>query len=288
MHPVLIEIGPLSIRYYGLMYVVGIITAIFLIRSEVRRKGLPLTDDDQTNLLLLTVFAGIIGARLYYVVFNWSFYRQFLWEIPAVWRGGLAFHGGVIGGICAVLWFAHRKQIPVLSLTDVLAPPLILGQAFGRFGNFMNGDAHGVPATLFSILPSRLEAYLRSLGYHDFYLPWGLVFSPQSPAGSQFPAIPLHPTMLYEMAINLGIFVYLWSTRRRPAKDGYTTMRYLLLYSLGRFGVEFLRADSLWFGQFRAAQLVSLALIALSATLIVVWRLWLPEPPLRKPVKRPV
>jgi phosphatidylglycerol---prolipoprotein diacylglyceryl transferase len=265
MHPVLIEIGPLSIRYYGLMYVLGIVAAIFLIRSEVRRKGLPLTDDDQTNLLLLTVFAGIIGARLYYVVFNWSFYRQFPWEIPAVWRGGLAIHGGVIGGACAVYWFAHRQRIPVLRLMDVLAPPLILGQAFGRFGNFMNGDAHGGPTTL----------------------PWGIVFAPQTPAGNQFPNIPLHPTMLYEMGINLGIFVYLWTTRKRPAKDGYTTMRYLLLYSLGRFGVEFLRADSLWFGSLRAAQLVSLVLIALSATLIIVWRLWLPEPHRRMPVKRP-
>jgi len=79
--------------------------------------------------------------------------------------------------------------------------------------------------------------------------------------------------MLYEMVINLGIFVYLWTTRKRPAKDGYTTMRYLLLYSLGRFGVEFLRADSLWFGPFGLRKLVSLALIALSAALIVVWRL---------------
>jgi phosphatidylglycerol:prolipoprotein diacylglycerol transferase len=93
--------------------------------------------------------------------------------------------------------------------------------------------------------------------------------------------------MLYEMVINLGIFVYLWRTRTRPAKDGYTAMRYLLLYSLGRFGVEFLRADSLWFGPFRAAQLVSLVLIALSATLIVVWRLWLLEPHSPRPVKRP-
>jgi phosphatidylglycerol:prolipoprotein diacylglycerol transferase len=265
MHPVLIEIGPLSIRYYGLMYVLGIIAAIFLIRSEVRRKGLPLTDDDQTNLLLLTVFAGIVGARLYYVVFNWPFYHQFPWEIPAVWRGGLAIHGGVVGGTCAVLWFAQRKGVPVLRLMDVLAPPLILGQALGRFGNFMNGDAHGRPTTL----------------------PWGLVFAPQTPAGSQFPNIPLHPTMLYEMVIDLGIFIYLWMTRKRPAKDGYTTMRYLLLYSLGRFGVEFLRADSLWLGSLRAAQLVSLALIALSATLIIVWRLWLPEPQSRKPVKHP-
>jgi phosphatidylglycerol:prolipoprotein diacylglycerol transferase len=265
MHPVLIELGPLSIRYYGLMYVLGIIAAIFLIRSEARRRGLPLSDDDQTNLLLLTVFAGILGARLYYVAFNWPFYHQFPWEIPAVWRGGLAIHGGVIGGTCAVWWFARRKGIPLRRLMDVLAPPLILGQALGRFGNFMNGDAHGVPTTL----------------------PWGVVFSPQTPAGIQFPNTPLHPTMLYELVINLSIFVYLWSTRKRPAKDGYTTMRYLLLYSLGRFGVEFLRADSLWFGPFRTAQLVSLALIVFSATLIIVWRLWLPEPQVRKPMKRP-
>jgi phosphatidylglycerol:prolipoprotein diacylglycerol transferase len=265
MHPVLIEIGPISIRYYGLMYVLGIIVAIFLIRSEVRRKGLPLTDDDQTNLLLVTVFAGIIGARIYYVVFNWPYYRQFLWDIPAVWRGGLAIHGGVIGGTCAVCWFARRKHIPFLRLTDVLAPPLILGQAFGRFGNFMNGDAHGVPTAL----------------------PWGVVFAPHTPAGSQFPNIPLHPTMLYEMVLNLGIFVYLWSTRKHPAKDGYTTMRYLLLYSLGRFCVEFLRADSLWLGPLRAAQFVSVVLMAFSATLIVVWRLWLPDVPGRTTGKRP-
>jgi len=93
----------------------------------------------------------------------------------------------------------------------------------------------------------------------------------------QFPGIPLHPTMLYEMAINLGIFTYLWGTRRQAARDGYMTMRYLLLYSVGRFGIEFLRADSLWLGPFRAAQLVSLVLILACATSIVAWRLWLPE-----------
>jgi phosphatidylglycerol:prolipoprotein diacylglycerol transferase len=264
MHPVLIQFGPFSIRYYGLMYVVGIIIAIFLVRSEVRRKGLPLTDDEQTNLLMFTVLAGIIGARLYYVLFTWPHYRQVPWDIPAVWRGGLAIHGGVLGGIAAVIWFARRKAIPLLRLTDVLAPPLILGQALGRFGNFMNGDAHGVPTAL----------------------PWGIVFAANTPAGSQFPNIPLHPTMLYEMAINLSIFAYLWSTRKRRTKDGYTTMCYLLLYSLGRFGVEFLRADSLWFGPFRTAQLVSLGLIILSGTVIIRRRLWLAEPSARQPAKK--
>jgi len=252
MHPILIEIGPFSIRYYGLMYVLGIIVAMFLIRSEVRRRQLPLTEDDQVNFVLLTVFSGIIVSRAYYVVFNWSYYRQFPWDIPAVWRGGLAFHGGVLGGFCSTLWYARRKQIPFLRLTDLLAPPLILGQAFGRFGNFMNGDAHGVPTTL----------------------PWGLVFPPQSPAGIKFPDTPLHPTMLYEMAINLAIFAYLWGTRKRLAKDGYTTMRYLLLYSVGRFSVEFLRGDSLWLGPFRTAQVVSVALVVIVASLMVAWRLW--------------
>lgn len=254
MHPILIEIGPFSVRYYGLMYVVGIIVAMFLIRSEVRRKGLPLSDDEQTNLILLIVLAGIIGARLYYVVFNWAYYRQVPWDILAVWRGGLAIHGGILGGTVTAWWFARRKKIPFLRLTDVLAPPLILGQAFGRFGNFMNGDAHGVPTSM----------------------PWGLVFPPSTPAGTEFPGMPLHPTMLYEMVINLSIFAYLWSTRKRPAKDGYTTMRYLLLYSVGRFGVEFFRGDSLWLGPFRAAQFISLAMIGFSATLLIRWRLWIP------------
>lgn len=264
MHPILIEIGPFSIRYYGLMYVLGIIAAIFLIRSEVRRRGLRLTEDDQVNFILLTVFAGILVSRVYYVVFNWSYYGQFPWEIPAVWRGGLAFHGGVLGGLCSTWWYARRKQIPFLRLTDLLAPPLILGQAFGRFGNFMNGDAHGVPTTL----------------------PWGLVFPPQSPAGLKFPGTPLHPTMLYEMAINLAIFGYLWSTRQHAAKDGYTTMRYLLLYSVGRFSVEFLRGDSLWLGSFRTAQVVSVILFVISVSLIVAWRLWHAEPTVRAQPRR--
>jgi len=205
------------------------------------------------------VFAGIIVARAYYVAFNWSYYRNSPWEIPAVWHGGLAIHGGVLGGVCSTFWYARAKKLPFLRLTDLLSPPLILGQALGRFGNFMNGDAHGVPTTL----------------------PWGLVFSPQSPAGTQFPGIPLHPTMLYEMAIDLAIFGYLWGTRKHAARDGYLTMRYLLLYSVGRFGVEFLRADSLWLGPLRAAQVVSIVLIVASSTLIVLWRLWRPEATLR-------
>ena len=112
MHPILIEIGPLSIRYYGLMYVLGIIAAIFLIRSEVRRKGLPLTEDAQVNFILLTVFAGIIVARAYYVLFNWSYYRHSPWEIPAIWHGGLAIHGGVLGECVPHYGMRVRRSSP--------------------------------------------------------------------------------------------------------------------------------------------------------------------------------
>jgi phosphatidylglycerol:prolipoprotein diacylglycerol transferase len=252
MHPVLVELGPISIRFYGLMYVLGIVLAMVMLRQEVKRKGLPLTDDDVTNFVLLLVFGGILGARLYYVAFNWDYYGANPAQIPVLWRGGLAIHGGLIGGLVAGIWFARRHQIPLWRLGDTIAPNLILGQALGRFGNFMNGDAHGVPTDL----------------------PWGMVFASETPAGAQFGATPLHPVMLYEMAINLGIFALLWKLRTRPFRDGFLFGLYIILYSGGRFVVEFFRADSLMLGPFRAAQVVSL--LAILGVGLLLWRrqLW--------------
>jgi phosphatidylglycerol:prolipoprotein diacylglycerol transferase len=256
MHPVLVELGPISIRFYGLMYVIGIVLAMVMLRREAKRKGLPLTEGEVENFILLLVLGGILGARLYYVAFNWDYYGANPSQIPALWRGGLAIHGGLIGGLLAGLWFARRHQIPLWRLGDTIAPNLILGQALGRFGNFMNGDAHGVPTDL----------------------PWGMVFAPETPAGAQFGATPLHPVMLYEMAINFGIFALLWKLRTRPFRDGVLFGLYLLLYSGGRFVVEFFRADSLMLGPFRAAQVVSL-LVILGVGLLL-WRrqLWVMKP----------
>jgi phosphatidylglycerol:prolipoprotein diacylglycerol transferase len=252
MHPVLVELGPISIRFYGLMYVIGIVLAMLMLPRETRRKGLLLTDDDVANFVLLLVLGGIVGARLYYVAFNWDYYGAHPAQIPALWRGGLAIHGGLIGGLLAGVWFARRHQVPVWRLGDAVAPNLILGQALGRFGNFMNGDAHGVPTDL----------------------PWGMVFAPETPAGAQFGATPLHPVMLYEMAINLGIFAVLWRLRTRPLRDGFLFALYLLLYSGGRFVVELFRADSLMLGPLRAAQVVSLLVILSVGVLLWRRRLW--------------
>lgn len=253
MHPVLFRLGPVEIRFYGLMYVVAILVASWLIKKEVKRKGVALIDDEVMNLIIWTVVGGVIGARLYYVVFNLDYYLSNPSEIPAVWHGGLAIHGGMIGGVSAAWVFLKRKSVAFWRMADSVAPALILGQAFGRFGNFMNGDAHGRPTDM----------------------PWGIVFPPESIAGSEFPGIPLHPTMLYELFINLSIFLFLWLyLKEKDHKDGFIFASYIALYSVGRFVVEHFRADSLMAGTLRAAQMVSLSIAVVALIIIFAKRLW--------------
>ena len=253
MHPILFQYGPIQIRFYGLMYVIAILVGSFLIKREVRRKGIKLTEDDVMNFVLWSALGGIIGARIYYVAFNWEYYSANLREVPAVWHGGLAIHGGLIGGILVAYIYLKRRDISFWRMADSVAPALVLGQAFGRFGNFMNGDAHGRPTAM----------------------PWGMVFPPESIAGREFPGIPLHPTMLYEMTINFFIFLILWFIlRKRDHKDGFIFAAYLMLYSLGRFVVESFRADSLMMGPIRAAQAVSLTLAVAALFAILKGILW--------------
>ena len=248
MHPILFKYGPIEIRFYGLMYVVAIVVGTYIIKAETRRKGIGLTQDEVLNFIIWTVAGGIVGARLYYVIFNAGFYLRYPAEIPAVWHGGLAIHGGLMGGVAAAWFYLRRKRVPFWRMADSVAPALILGQAFGRFGNFMNGDAHGYPTDL----------------------PWGIVFSPDSVAGREFPGIPLHPVMLYELLINLGIFSILWfGIRKKDFRDGFVFALYLALYSAGRFFVESYRADSLMLGPLRAAQVVSAFLIAVVTAIIL-------------------
>jgi len=255
LHPILFKWGFIEVRFYGLMYVVAIVVATYLIKREVRRKGAGLTDDQVSSLVVWTVIGGVLGARLYYVVFNAGYYLSQPAEIPAIWHGGLAIHGGLGGGIIAAWLYLRSRAVSFWEMSDAVAPTLILGQAFGRFGNFMNGDAHGSPT----------------------HMPWGIVFPTTSIAGAEFPGIPLHPTMLYELVINLGIFCFLWFVlRKRDHGDGFIFASYVGLYSAGRFIVEHFRADSLMLGPLRAAQVASLVLIAVSGAAIISKRLWLP------------
>jgi phosphatidylglycerol:prolipoprotein diacylglycerol transferase len=256
MHPTLVRIGPVDIRFYGLMYVIAIVVGIILLRREIPRKQIDMTWDDIISLAFWTVIGGIVGARLYYVIFMWrSFYSQNPLEIFAIWHGGLAIHGGIIGGAGAIYLYARVRKLGFLDLLDAVTPMLALGQAFGRFGNFMNGDAHGLPTSL----------------------PWGVVFPPGSVAGDEFPGQPLHPVMLYELVLNLVSFFILWKLRKKNHKSGFIFALYLLNYGVIRFFVSFLRADSLMIGSLRGAQIMSAVFVAGSLTVMLVYRLWTRE-----------
>jgi phosphatidylglycerol:prolipoprotein diacylglycerol transferase len=253
MYPVLFKYGFVEIRFYGLMYVVAIIFASFLIKHEVRRRAIELTSDEVTNFIIWVTVGGVVGARLYYVLFNPGYYMAYPAEIPAVWHGGLAIHGGLIGGFITAWVYLKRHNIIFWQLADAVAPVLILGQAFGRFGNFMNGDAHGRPTEM----------------------PWGIVFPPGSIAGTEFPGIALHPAMLYELVINFAIFFFLWFVvRKRAYKNGFLMASYIILYSVGRFFVEHFRADSLMLGPLKAAQTVSIAAVLVIGGIVIAGRLW--------------
>ncbi len=251
MHPIFLKIGFLEIRYYGLMYALSLLIAIKGIVSEFKRRGVEYVEDDILNIIIITFIGGLIFARLYYVLFNLSYYWQAPAEIIALWHGGLAIHGGIIGGVLAGIWATKKYKIKTWFFADALAPYLMLGQTLGRFGNFMNGDAHGLPTNL----------------------PWGLVFPAGTPAGNEFPGMPLHPVMLYELFLNFVFFLILFNLRKTKYKDGYIFSLYLILYSIGRFVVSFFRADSLMLGSFRMAHIISVVIVALAVFLIKKYQL---------------
>ncbi len=256
LSPVIIQIGPLALRWYGLMYVAAVLVGVWLATKEAQRKNLPITPDEIMNIGLVAMFSGILGGRIYYVIFNWDFYGQNLWEIPQLWHGGLAIHGGLVGGFLAGFIYLKRHPVSTLAFADAAAPSIMLGQVFGRFGNFMNGDAHGIPTTA----------------------PWGVVFPAASIAGRQYPGLPIHPVMLYELALNLVWFLILRRLRLTNHRSGYIFCLYFVLYSLGRAAVSGFRADSLWLGPVRAAYVASAALILIFGVVIVRYRLWEGEP----------
>jgi phosphatidylglycerol:prolipoprotein diacylglycerol transferase len=252
VHPNLIEIGPIVIRWYGLMYLTAFLVGGWLLGKEIARKRLPISDDDKWSFLTLVLFAGILGGRLYYVAFNWGYYGANPAEILAIWHGGLAIHGGLIGGTLGGWWWVRKHEIPFWKLADASAPSLLLGQAFGRFGNFMNGEVHGYPTTL----------------------PWGIVFPPTSPAGHEFPGQPVHPAMLYELILNVIGFALLWSLRRRPTRDGFLICLYLILYGVIRAFVSSFRFEDLMLGGIRAPYVVSALMILVGVGGILAGRLW--------------
>ena len=229
------QLGPFVIRWYGILMATAIVVGLWLGHREARRQGLPA--DDFISVAQWSILAGLVGARIYEVIFNWDYYGQYPSKIIAVWEGGLAIHGGVIGGILVGGGYAWRRGLPVRRYLDIAAPSLALGQAIGRWGNFFNEEAFGTPTDL----------------------PWKLYISPSHRPVEYAQSEFFHPTFLYESLWDAVVFALLvWAFRDRVDRaPGALFLTYLGLYSLGRFFTEGLRTDSLMLGPLRVAQLVS-------------------------------
>lgn len=247
--PIALSLGPIKIHWYGVIMGLAFFLGTYLARYNAKRAGID--PDHVLNMVVLIIPAAIICARLYYVIFEWEQYKDNLFDVIAVWKGGLAIHGGLIGGFLAGAWYVRKHNLPFLKLGDVLIPSVILGQAIGRWGNFINQEAHGGPAT--EEFMSHFPAFIREQMY----------------IGGQY----YHPTFLYESLWNLVVFAILMVMLYRLKRfDGQVLFSYMILYSLGRFFIEGMRTDSLMIGHtLRVAQLVSLSLIAVGVVLLLVY-----------------
>src|SRR5712692_1268313 len=232
-----IQLGPISIRWYGILMATAIMVGFWLADRQAQSEKLPA--DNLMRVAQWAVVASFVGARLYEVMFNWDYYGQHPNKIIAVWEGGLAIHGGLILGPIVGVWLARRGRLPILRSLDVAAPSIAIGQAIGRWGNFFNEEAFGMPTDL----------------------PWKLYISPphRPPGFTQYEFF--HPTFLYESLWDLGVFLLLvvWLRPRLKEQPGALFFSYIGLYSIGRFLIESIRLDSFWLGPFRVAQLASLA-----------------------------
>jgi len=240
----LVKLGPITIRWYGLLIASAVLIGINL--SQYLAKRRQVDPDLLGDLIIWLIIGAIPSARLYYVIFEWSQYSQHPETIIRIWEGGIAIHGAIIGGAIAALIFARVKNISFWQLADLVAPSLILGQAIGRWGNFFNSEAFGSPTNL----------------------PWKLYIQPQYRPAQFADVAYFHPTFLYESLWNLMVFgllltLFFRGWQGKQLKTGTLFLVYLVAYSLGRLWIEGLRTDSLMLGWLKMAQVVSLVCISL-------------------------
>jgi phosphatidylglycerol:prolipoprotein diacylglycerol transferase len=239
----------LDILWYGVLVASGITLGILVFYYRGPKRGIP--RETVLDIMIFSLPAAIIGARLYFVIFNWDYYSSDPLEIFNIRGGGLAIHGGLIAGLLVAWLVVRKKRIGFLAMADSAAPGIALGQAIGRWGNYFNGEAHGGPTDL----------------------PWAIIVDGEK----------VHPTFLYESIWCFLLFIFLMTFDRKPRFPGQIICLYGILYSVERFLVEGLRTDSLMFGPFKQAQLISLAVILACAVLYAVQHKKSPARPLGAP-----
>lgn len=249
--PHAIEIGSFVIHWYGVIIATAMLAAISLAAREGKKKDLK--EDAIIDAALWAIPIGFIGARLYYVLFELDYYLQNPGEIVAIWNGGIAIYGGLMAGGLTLYWYTKKKGIPLFLLLDILAPSVLLAQSLGRWGNFMNQEAHGGPVS---------RRFLENL-----YLP-NVIIEQMNSNGTYY-----HPTFLYESLWSLlgFVFIVILRNRKNLLHHGEVALSYVLWYSTGRFFIEGMRMDSLWLGDFiRVSQMLSFILFIGA---IIIWYL---------------
>lgn len=248
--PELISLGPIKIRWYGLMYVLGFVGAYLLLGRQKRSREIGLQGTVAQDFIFYLAVGLIVGARLGYVVFyqysNYLHYLKNPLEIVATWHGGMSFHGGFLGAVFAGWLFAHRRKMPFWAIADSATVTAPIGLGLGRIGNFINGELYGRPSNV----------------------PWAMVF----PDGGPYPR---HPSQLYEAALEgLVLFILLWSLRQRGFRDGMMVVFFVFFYGVFRFIIEFFREPDAQIGYllntFTMGQLLCLAMIAGAAVLAML------------------
>jgi len=255
-----IHIGPLSVYPYGFIIMLGAVAGAFLARHEARRKGM--NPELVWDALIWILVGGILGARLWHILtpspslvatgVDTAYYLSHPLDAIAIWRGGLGIPGAVIGGVIALYLFTRRKQLPFLQWLDIGAPALALGQAIGRWGNYVNQELYGAPTSL----------------------PWAIFIDPQNRLPEYVDQAYYHPLFLYESLWSLASVLFLlWISRRFSSclKSGDVFLIYLITYPTGRFLLEFLRLDSSQVAGLNINQTV-MALVGLSSFAILLYR----------------
>lgn len=251
LNPIAIDLGPIQVHWYGLIIGFGVLLGLIIALRESERRGLD--KEIFTDLILFAVPIAIISARIYYVIFQWEYYSQNPGDIIKIWNGGIAIHGALIGSVLTAIVFAKVKKVSFWKLVDIAAPSLLLGQAIGRWGNFMNQEAHGGEVT---------RSFLEKMHLPEF------IINQMYINGTYY-----HPTFLYESIWNILGVIILLSLRKVNLRRGELFLTYVIWYSIGRYFIEGLRTDSLMLTEsLRIAQVISIVLIAVAIALVVYRR----------------
>ena len=250
MSPVMFTIGPFEIRWYSVLILIGVILAYKIISSEMNRFHIK--NDLTFNMMFWALIAGILGARIYYVIFEWSYYSQNLSEIIKIWHGGLAIHGGLLVGGLVVYFFSKKNGADPRKMFDILVPGVIIAQAIGRWGNFFNGEAYGSSVEYDTLIKLR--------------------FIPQFVIDNMEVNGVYHLPMFYfeSLLCILGFIIMLIIRRGKYVKKGQIFGFYLMWYGLIRFVIEIFRMDSLMIFNAKVAHIVSVLMFIFGFYLISV------------------